>query len=211
MTTKHSKSIREHSKGNFYHNESNFVDERHNESCSTYFRNGNFDNEEDHFNNKSINSAKKSPCQTSKLVSKKLSTNSIDAKLKIALKGNLTDRNIQRVNTQYYEEVRRPDQRINTQYERTQSRSKDRISPSFYKLSVDESSFLDDDDKTHKNLFPESYTSRCKKSTISLGSNQEQKVKINEKSHEHIYNKFISKISENLFQITKIENEAKLL
>ena len=98
---------------------------------------------------------KKSPSQSSKITSKKHSTSSIDGKLKIASKGNLTDRNFQRVNTQYYEEVRRPDERINTQYERNDSRRKDRLSPSFYKLSVDESSFLEyDEDKSHKNLFP---------------------------------------------------------
>jgi hypothetical protein len=107
---------------------------------------------------------------SSRLISKKHSTSSIDGKLKIAGKGNLTDRNVQRVNTQYYEEISRPDQRMNTQCERVDSK-KDRLSPSFYKLSVDESSFLEfEEDKTHKNLFPESCTSRSKKSTISLFS-----------------------------------------
>ncbi len=43
----------------------------------------------------------KSPPVSSRLKSKKNSASSIDAKLKIAGKGNLTDRHIQRVNTQY--------------------------------------------------------------------------------------------------------------
>lgn len=86
----------------------------------------------------------KSPATNSKLISKKHSTSSIDGKLKIGGKGNLTDRNAQRVNTQYYEEVKRPDQRLNTQYERGDS-NRNRQSPSFYKLSIDESSFLEYD------------------------------------------------------------------
>ena len=77
-----------------------------------------------------------------KLNSKKHFRSSIDGKLKTAGKGNLTDRNCQRVNTQYYEELRRPNERMNTYYEKTDSK-KDRLSPSFYKLSADESSFLE--------------------------------------------------------------------
>jgi hypothetical protein len=84
---------------------------------------------------------KRSPSQHSKLaISKKQSTSSIDTKIKIAPKGNLTDRNnVHRANTQYYEEVKRPNYRVNTQY----NEEKRRMSPSFYKLSVDESSFVD--------------------------------------------------------------------
>jgi len=46
----------------------------------------------------------KSPSSlNSKLNSKKQSCTNIEGKLKVVAKGNSTDRNIQRVNTQYYE------------------------------------------------------------------------------------------------------------
>ncbi len=45
----------------------------------------------------------KSPSQSSKILSKKHSISSIDSKIKIGNKGCLTDRNNQRVVTQYYD------------------------------------------------------------------------------------------------------------
>ncbi len=125
-------------------------------------------------------------------------------------KGSITDRNIHRVNTQYEESRCQITDRLNTQYERVSVRD-NRESPSFYKQSVDESSFLDfEEDKSNNHLFAESSVSCTKKSTISLISSTKN-TKINSISYEHIYNKFITAISEILFRITKTEDQSQLL
>ena len=79
----------------------------------------------------------KSPPVSSRLKSKKNSASSIDTKFKIVAKGNMTERNMQRVNTQYEDFERgKPQNRLNTQYEKVNNQY-DRLSPSFYKLSAD--------------------------------------------------------------------------
>lgn len=75
---------------------------------------------------------------------KKYSVSTIDARMKVGVKGNVTERNAgQRVNTQCDERRQcMKGDRVNTLYEGARA-SEERDSPEFYKSSVDESSFLD--------------------------------------------------------------------
>lgn len=99
---------------------------------------------------------KKSSSVNLRLKSKNKSVGNIEGKLKIMGKrssGNLTDRNGKRVVTQYEESKSQlATDRLNTQYDKVPNRHVQE-SPSFYKLSADESSLLDfEEEKSHRTL-----------------------------------------------------------
>ena len=87
----------------------------------------------------------RSPSMNENIKGKKYSVSTIDARMKVGMKGNVTERNAgQRVNTQCDERRQcMVTDRVNTLYEGGRA-SEERDSPEFYKsLVADESSFLD--------------------------------------------------------------------